>query len=147
MSQESKNQNHNPGILGWIERVGNKLPHPVIIFIILAAIVIVASSIAEVTDLSLSYVDPSGEQVQVAAKSLLTVEGINHIFNTAVENFTGFAPLGTVLVAMLGVGIAEWTGLIENTLKKYNYDLNVRSEQLSLEIFVDIANNLNKFNN
>lgn len=37
--------------------------------------------------------------------------------------------------------------IIENTLKKYNYDLNVRSEQLSLEIFVDIANNLNKFNN
>lgn len=118
MSQESKNQNQNPGILGWIERVGNKLPHPVIIFIILAAIVMIASSIAEVTDLSLSYVDPTGEQIQVASKSLLTVEGINHIFNTAVENFTGFAPLGTVLVAMLGVGIAEWTGLIENTLKK-----------------------------
>lgn len=118
MSQEQKAQDQNSGFLGWIERVGNKLPHPVVIFIILAAIVIVASSIAEIAGLELSYIDPSGEQVEVAAKSLLTVEGINHIFNTAVENFTSFAPLGTVLVAMLGVGIAEWTGLIENTLKK-----------------------------
>lgn len=118
MSQNSKDTQSNSGFLGWVEKVGNKLPHPVVIFIILAAIVIVVSSIAEMSDLALSYTDPSGETVDVVAKSLLTVEGINHIFNTAVENFTSFAPLGTVLVAMLGVGIAEWTGLIANTLKK-----------------------------
>lgn len=118
MSQQTESNNQNSGFLGWIEKVGNRLPHPVVIFILLAAIVIVASSIAEMTGLELAYTDPAGEQVEVAAKSLLTTSGINHIFNTAVENFTGFAPLGTVLVAMLGVGIAEWTGLISNTLKK-----------------------------
>ncbi|KFN89621.1 aminobenzoyl-glutamate transport protein [Tetragenococcus muriaticus 3MR10-3] len=40
------------------------------------------------------------------------------MFNSAVDNFTGFAPLGTVLVTMLGVGVAEWTGLIASTLKR-----------------------------
>lgn len=118
MSQSSRDQKSNSGFLGWIERVGNKLPHPVVIFIILAAIVIIVSSIAELSGLSLSYTDPTGEQVDVIAQSLLTTEGINHIFNSAVTNFTSFAPLGTVLVAMLGVGIAEWTGLIANSLKQ-----------------------------
>lgn len=118
MTEKSQNNNQNSGFLGWIERVGNRLPHPVVIFIILAATVIIASSIAELSGVSLSYTDPAGETVDVAAKSLLNAEGINHIFNSAVSNFTGFAPLGTVLVAMLGVGIAEWSGLISNTLKK-----------------------------
>ena len=52
------------------------------------------------------------------AVSLLNASGINHIFNSAVENFTSFAPLGTVLVAMLGVGVAEWTGLISAAMKR-----------------------------
>ncbi|MDN6385625.1 MAG: AbgT family transporter, partial [Alkalibacterium sp.] len=59
-----------------------------------------------------------GDYVTVEAVSLLTGKGLSHIFNSAVDNFTGFAPLGTVLVAMLGVGVAEWSGLISSTLKK-----------------------------
>ena len=44
--------------------------------------------------------------------------GIRYIFNSSITNFTGFAPLGTVLVTMLGVGVAESTGLISTGLKR-----------------------------
>ncbi|AYW45845.1 AbgT family transporter [Tetragenococcus koreensis] len=115
---EIENQK-NKGFFGWIERVGNKLPDPVVLFMILAAIVIGVSGIAGATGLSVEYFDAeAGENLTVEAISLLSAEGLNHIFNSAVDNFTGFAPLGTVLVTMLGVGIAEWTGLIESTLKR-----------------------------
>lgn len=94
----------NKGFFGWIERVGNKLPDPVMLFIILAAIVIVISGIAGATGLSVEYFDAEeGENLTVEAVSLFSAGGLNHIFNSAVDNFTGFAPLGTVLVAMLGV--------------------------------------------
>jgi aminobenzoyl-glutamate transport protein len=109
----------NKGFLNSIEDLGNKLPHPVVLFAILAFIVIVVSDIAARADLSATYFDSQvGEEVTVFAESLLNGEGISYIFNNAVSNFTGFAPLGTVLVTMLGVGVAEWTGLINVGLKR-----------------------------
>lgn len=56
--------------------------------------------------------------------SLLTPDGLRYMFNSATKNFTGFAPLGTVLVAMLGVGVAEWTGLFNTSLKKLLMNAN-----------------------
>lgn len=109
----------NKGFLGFIERVGNALPHPVIIFIILALAIIVVSELAARFGAPVEYFNASeGDFVSVEAVSLMTGDGIAHIFNSAVDNFTGFAPLGTVLVAMLGVGVAEWSGLISSALKK-----------------------------
>ena len=67
MDQNTANQQQNSGFFAWIERVGNKLPHPVFIFIILAAIVILASGIADLSGLALDYTDPTGEEVTVAA--------------------------------------------------------------------------------
>ena len=105
--------------LDFIERVGNKLPHPVFIFIILALITIVVSEIIYRLGVTVSFYDAKEEAERtVAAISLMNAEGLRHIFNTAVKNFTNFAPLGTVIVAMLGVGIAEWGGLIATALKK-----------------------------
>ncbi|OJF93062.1 AbgT family transporter [Alkalibacterium sp. 20] len=112
-------QNRNKGFLGFIERVGNGLPHPVIIFVILALSIIVISEIVARFGGPVEYFSATeGDFVSVEAVSLMSSDGIAHIFNSAVTNFTGFAPLGTVLVAMLGVGVAEWTGLISTTLKK-----------------------------
>ncbi|MFO8069358.1 MAG: AbgT family transporter, partial [Alkalibacterium sp.] len=116
--KDSEN-NRNKGFLGFIERVGNGLPHPVIIFVILALAIIVISEIVARFGGPVEYFNASeGAFVSVEAISLMSADGIAHIFNSAVDNFTGFAPLGTVLVAMLGVGVAEWTGLISTTLKK-----------------------------
>ena len=115
----TKEEHPNKGFLGMVERVGNNLPHPVILFLILALAIIVISEIVARLGVSVTYFDANaGEDATIGAVSLMTSDGLSYIFNSAVSNFTGFAPLGTVLVAMLGVGVAEWTGLIGTSLKK-----------------------------
>ncbi|MCA1011811.1 AbgT family transporter [Halobacillus halophilus] len=99
-------------ILDGIEWLGNKLPSPLLLFAILALIVVIISGIFS----SVSVTNPtSGEVVQV--KNLFSLSGLDYIFNSAVENFIGFPPLGAVLVTMLGIGLAEQTGLINSSLK------------------------------
>lgn len=70
---------------------------------ILALIVVVVSKIAFRLNLSTNYYDPQvAENVTVYANTLMNKEGIRYIFNSSITNFTGFAPLGTVLVTMMG---------------------------------------------
>ena len=105
--------------LNVVERGGNRLPHPVTIFVILSFIVILVSEIAARTNLTVSFYDARAKaDATVAAVSLMNAEGLRYMLTSATSNFTGFAPLGTVLVAMLGVGVAEKTGLIGAALKK-----------------------------
>lgn len=105
--------------LNGVEVVGNKLPHPVTIFVILSLIVIAVSELAFRMGASVSYYDARAkEDVTVTAISLLNGAGLRYMFGTFTKNFTTYAPLGTVLVAMLGVGVAEETGLINAVLKK-----------------------------
>lgn len=109
--------------LDGIERVGNKLPHPITLFFLLAVLVIIISEICVRTGVEITYTGMNMktkkiEDITVQAKSLLDANGIRYIFNSMTKNFTGFAPLGTVLVAMIGVGVAEGTGLINASLRK-----------------------------
>ena len=111
------------GILEMIERLGNKLPHPGTIFEILCSIIIFTSAIMAKMGVSVTYtgLDRSTMEVKEMSAnviSLLTPEGIRYMLTSAVKNFTSFAPLGTVLVALLGVGVAEGTGLIGTLLTK-----------------------------
>lgn len=101
--------------LDWIERVGNKLPHPITLFFIFAGLVVVSSALFSY--LGVSVEDPASETGKLEVFNLLSKEGIQYMFESAVSNFTGFAPLGTVLVTMLGIGLAERTGLISAALK------------------------------
>lgn len=101
--------------LTLIESVGNKLPDPLTIFFLLSLMVIVVSAIASA--FHLSVIHPATNKTIVTV-SLLTPESIRRIFTSAVTNFTDFPPLGAVLVAMLGVGVAEYTGLISALLRK-----------------------------
>jgi aminobenzoyl-glutamate transport protein len=100
--------------LGLIERAGNALPHPATLFIIAAVSVVIVSAFASAVGLTVTH-PATGETVQVV--SLLTIEGLHRILIGLVPNFTGFAPLGTVLVAMLGIAVAEGSGLIGSALK------------------------------
>ena len=75
------------------------------------------------------------------AVSLLNAEGLRYIFNSATTNFTGFAPLGTVLVVMLGVGVAEWSGLINISLKRLLTDVNPRL-LTAVVVFTGIISNI-----
>lgn len=104
-------------ILDWIEYGGNKLPHPVTIFLIFTLLVIIISHIAYLFGVTVSYtgVNPetgNQEELNVEVVSLLTTDGIRYIFSSVVENFTTFVALGPVLVAMLGVGVAEKSGYV-----------------------------------
>lgn len=101
-------------ILGLIERGGNALPHPAVLFAILAGMVILISGVAARFDLTVVH---PGTGKAVEAVSLLTIPGLHRMLTNLVTNFTGFAPLGTVLVAIMGIAVAEGSGLIGSALK------------------------------
>jgi aminobenzoyl-glutamate transport protein len=92
-----------------VEKGGNALPNPVTLFLILALAVIVLSAIASGLGFSVSH-PATGKLIEPV--NLLSVAGLHRILEGIVKNFTGFAPLGAVLVALLGIGIAEGSGLI-----------------------------------
>ncbi|MCG8312544.1 MAG: AbgT family transporter [Pseudomonadales bacterium] len=100
--------------LATVERVGNRLPHPTTLFILFAATTLLLSAIFYL--LNFSAVHPVTEQT-LTTKNLISQEGLHLILQKTVTNFTGFAPVGTVLVAMLGLGIAEKSGLLGSLLK------------------------------
>ena len=104
-----RDQDGMTGLLGWIEKIGNKLPDPFWLFVILAGVVAVASWLASMA--GLSAVDPSsGEEIHV--ESLLTGDNLSRMVTDAVDNFIAFPPLGVILAVMLGVAVAEQTGLL-----------------------------------
>lgn len=101
--------------LDVVEKVGNKLPDPFILFAGLAVLMIILSWIFSLFDASVVH-PGSGEEVPI--KSLLSGEGLEFILTSMLENFTGFAPLGLVLVMMLGIGLAEKVGLLDYAIRK-----------------------------
>jgi aminobenzoyl-glutamate transport protein len=110
-------------VLDAVERFGNKVPHPVIIFVILAGIVIVLSHIFYMLGLSVSYqvIDPETHEVEyttTVARSLLTVDGIRFMFTGVVQNLMNFNAVGVIIVAMVGVGVAEEKGLVKALIRK-----------------------------
>lgn len=101
--------------LDIVERVGNKLPDPFVLFVGLAVLMIIVSSIFSL--FSASVVHPgTGEELPI--KNLISGEGLQFILTSMLENFTGFAPLGLVLVMMLGIGLAEKVGLLDFAVRK-----------------------------
>jgi aminobenzoyl-glutamate transport protein len=138
------------GFLGWIERVGNKVPHPAIIFLAMIVGVIVLSAVlswagvsvttevaqAEETPVSQEYdaggssyptLDHAPEEAipdyevtteTIEVESLLDGDGIRYMFTTAVQNFNDFGVVAVILVAMIGVGVAEEAGLIAALIRK-----------------------------
>ncbi|HEY9334830.1 MAG TPA: AbgT family transporter [Kribbella sp.] len=136
-------------LLDGIERVGNKVPHPALIFLALIVIVIVLSQILSWagTSVTTEIAEPGTAQVApeypggtsvpgndappappvpdfevrhetITAESLLTGDGIRFIFTTAVQNFNDFGVVAVILVAMIGVGVAEEAGLIAALIRK-----------------------------
>lgn len=135
------------GMLGLIERIGNRLPDPVFLFIGATVIVMVLSAIgsgmgwsvqpqrvkavmeavtlADGTISQVAKLDASGKPVTelvaagaaVSPRSLLSVEGVYWLLANAVRNFINFAPLGVVLVGMFGIGVAEKVGLFGASMR------------------------------
>jgi aminobenzoyl-glutamate transport protein len=126
--------------LAWVEKAGNRVPSPAILFLALIIGVIVLSQILDLANVSVSSLvanpadgsaptddlagDPATAEAyklateQIGVKGLLTVEGIRFMFTSFVPNFLGFAAIGVILVAMIGVGVAEYSGLIGALIRK-----------------------------
>ena len=101
-------------VLTVIEVVGNKLPDPAILFLLLLFLTWIASAL--LAPIQFSEVDPNtGEAIRIHDQ--LTSEALASFLAGMVSTFTGFAPLGVVLVALLGVGVAERTGFINTGLR------------------------------
>jgi aminobenzoyl-glutamate transport protein len=102
-------------VLAIVERVGNRLPDPATLFVILGVVVLVMSFIG--ARFGWSVADPRDASKSIVVDNLLDVESIRWILTSAMRNFLDFPPLAIVLVAMLGIGVAERTGLFKALLK------------------------------
>ena len=111
------------GFLATVERVGNMVPHPAIIFFLLIAIVIAFSVVFGLAGTTVTYeaydaaVGDIVEQT-TSVRSLLSPDGIRFMLTSPVANFLGFTGVGVILVAMIGVGLAEESGMIATLVRK-----------------------------
>src|SRR5918997_1718063 len=131
-------------MLERIESLGNKVPHPALIFFGLCVLVIVLSAILAFFDVSVTYEvaegpggvtdeveagtqvpgtlpDPDAVVIReetTAIRSLLSVEGVRFLFTSLVSNFSSFSVVAVILVAMIGVGVAEESGLMGALIRK-----------------------------
>ncbi|MFM1852598.1 MAG: p-aminobenzoyl-glutamate transport protein [Verrucomicrobiota bacterium] len=100
--------------LDGIEWVGNALPNPATIFALLAGLVVLLSGVLHAV--GVEVINPATKKT-VEVVSLVSVDGLQRMVLNAVGNFAGFAPIGTVLVAILGIAVAESSGLIGAVLR------------------------------
>lgn len=120
--QESGKRTAFTRFLDAVEWLGNLLPHPVTLFALFAFGVVVMSGIAGYFEWSAIDPRPEGARGRspdgiIMSISLMNGDGLRRIVENLVTNFTGFVPLGTVLVALLGVGVAEHSGLISAAIR------------------------------
>jgi len=110
-------------LLDGVERVGNKVPHPVVIFVILIGLVVVMSHLLYLMGTNVVYqvLNPDTHELEDASasvRSLLTLDGIRFMFTSVVQNFMNFNAVGVIIVAMVGVGVAEEAGLVKALIRK-----------------------------
>jgi len=121
------------GFLGTVERVGNKLPDPAMLFVGLLFIVWILSWL--LSYVTFDVIDPrSGEALII--KNLLQGSALTEFLSVMVTNFSHFHPVGVVLVAMLGIGVAESTGFINSGLRAL---LNVTSDRLLTPMVIAVG--------
>lgn len=124
--------------LNGVEWVGNKLPTPALLFFYAMLIIMVISWPLSYQEFSFSISNSSGEiETQVKSVSnLLSSNMLVYFLTDFVRIFINFAPLGVVVVGMLGIGIAERTGYVDVALKKL---LNITPVKLLTPMVLFVA--------
>jgi aminobenzoyl-glutamate transport protein len=102
------------GFLRWIERMGNKLPHPFWIFVWICIFIVALSAVTAYLGVSAIHPDTG---LRIEAQNLVSGEGLRRFLEEMVTNFAHFAPFGLVLVMLMGVSIAEQSGLLAVALR------------------------------
>ncbi|WP_334065258.1 AbgT family transporter [Alteromonas genovensis] len=131
--------------LATVEWLGNLLPHPVTLFALLSVFIVLLSGILGYFDLAVVDPRPEGAKGREAdgmikVISLMSAEGLQRIVTGLVTNFTGFAPLGTVLVALLGVSVAEHSGLLSAAMRALVMNASKRAVTFAV-VFAGIVSN------
>ncbi|MCK7528812.1 MAG: AbgT family transporter [Ignavibacteriales bacterium] len=110
--------------MDYVEIIGNKLPHPATLFAVLAIIVVILSWLGNVMGAQATHpVDGS----IIEAKSLLSADGIRWMYTHLTSNFLRFPPLGYVLVVMIGIGVAEGSGLFTALIRSLVFGVHLLS--------------------
>jgi aminobenzoyl-glutamate transport protein len=109
--------------LDGVEKVGNMVPHPVVIFLILIAIVIVLSAVLSLFGAAVSFerINPETHEIETAStaiRSLVNADGIRFIYQSLIPNFMSFTAVGLMITAMIGAGVAEESGLVTALIRK-----------------------------
>lgn len=105
-------QNKTNRFFSKVESIGNSLPHPIYIFIILSIMVMIISAI-----FSGKIISTDNSKETLVIKNLLSRDGLIWILKNLIKNFINFPPLGMVLVTTLGIGLAEETNFLKTLLK------------------------------
>jgi len=117
---EIKNRSRFEAFIKWVERIGNKLPHPFWLFTILALLVIFLSYLMDGS--SVTYMAAkAGEaptETKAAVVNLLNYDAMRSFLAGFVRTYVNFAPLGLILTMMLGIGIMEQSGMISALMRK-----------------------------
>lgn len=116
---------HSPTgkLYGWVEKIGNKVPHPFLLFIYLIVALMAATAI--LSALNVGVQNPT-DGSRVVVKNLLSVEGLHWFLPNVIKNFSGFAPLGAILALVLGAGFAERVGLLPSLMVKMSSHVSAR---------------------
>ncbi len=131
--------------LSVVEWLGNLLPNPITLFVLFTIFIYFLSGILGWLDVAVIDPRPEGAKGREAdglirVISLVSAEGLQRIVTGLVTNFTGFAPLGTVLVALLGVAVAEHSGLLSALMRALVVNASRRTVTV-LVIFAGIISN------
>ncbi len=97
----------------WLEKLekfGNTLPNPAILFLILLILLAVISYIMQLSNIT--ALDPKTQNI-IHIKSLISAEGLDWFLSNLIKNYINFPPLGMILVLTLGLGVISETGLLE----------------------------------
>jgi aminobenzoyl-glutamate transport protein len=110
-------------MLDAVERVGNMVPHPVVIFLILIAVVIVLSAVLSIfgTSVTIEAINPDTNKIEQSTthiRSLLSIEGIRFLYSSLIPNFMSFTAVGLMIGAMIGAGVAEASGMVNSLIRK-----------------------------
>lgn len=109
--------------LDVVEKVGNMVPHPVVIFLILIAIVIALSAVLGLAGTAVSFqrINPETHEIETAStaiRSLLTADGVRFMYASLIPNFMSFTAVGLMIGAMIGAGVAEESGMVGALIRK-----------------------------
>ncbi len=116
MSEATTPINKSPGrVFYWVERIGNKIPNPFLLFVYLILVLMLATALFSWLDVAVKN-PATGELIKV--NNLMSVAGMQWIFPNIIHNFSSFAPLGAILALVIGAGLAEKVGLLQALMYK-----------------------------